>query len=178
MKVCVLAAMLLTAPAVAQELPCRPNLAALLAPAEFAQYPAAPLGAKRWARPDARQVEASGFRTHIRRGGSGPPNFAGRYKLVEIGCSPAVTCPAFVDLGTGRVHFPPALENVVAMTRFDGDASFDAINCRPDSCLIIVIGRVGEDRPSGVSYLVWEGNGLRQLARFIPEDRLCAGATA
>lgn len=47
------------------------------------------------------------FRTRLREGSRGGPNFAGHYTVVIWGCGTGCAQMGVVDARTGRVHFPP-----------------------------------------------------------------------
>ena len=54
---------------------------------------------------DSRQARM--FRTRLREGARGGPNFAGRYTVVIWGCGTGCAQMGVVDAATGRVYFPP-----------------------------------------------------------------------
>ena len=150
---------------------CPIDFAALTAPAVFAREPV-PVWRGRPAIPDVSQGKAHLFRTMLRTYGRGPSNFAGHYRLVEIGCGAASTCFAIVDSRTGRVTFDRRLRNVGALF-VDSDAEFATLNYRPNSRLLIVIGAPNEENV-GVHTYRWNGDRLH-LLRSIPRATLCSG---
>jgi len=158
--------------------PCRPDIAALTAPALFARYPALAAPPARWHAPDVRRGEARTFRTVLRRYGRAPADFAGRYRIVPIGCGAGAVCPAFVDGESGQVRFDPALRVAAALSVEAAGAGFETLTYRPDSRLLVVIGAANEDAARrGVTYYEWRGGRLAPLA-FLPLAGFCAGRRA
>lgn len=144
----------------------------------FARYPAA-ASAHRWRGPEVRRGEAHLFRTVLREGSVGPPNFAGHYTVVEIGCGAGATCPAFVDRTTGRVRFAPGLRVVVELGGRIPAAGRDhqRLTYRRDSRLLVATGMPNEvESDAGVHLYDWHGGRL-SLVRFVPAAALCAGGT-
>src|SRR5215472_1578913 len=59
-----------------------------------------------------RDREFKDFRTRIRNGIKEGPNFAGRYKVIQIGCGTGCTFVVVADVSTGRLYsFPRGGEN-------------------------------------------------------------------
>jgi hypothetical protein len=73
----------------------------------------------------ASAAEARRFRTVLRDGAAGPPDFAGRYRVVEWGCGSPCHTFAIVESANGRVFMP-------------GIAAMAGIAYRPDSRLLVV----------------------------------------
>ncbi len=146
----------------------------LLSDDVYSRYPArVPEGAITPASPDVRRGKPHLYRTVIREQAAGGPNFAGHYTLIRIGCGAGVVCPAIADVGTGKVFFPPELEQAEALLVDTGDIGVETLNYRRDSRLLIVVGTTNEDpKTTGMSYYLWQSGKLR-LLRFIPERRLC-----
>lgn len=144
------------------------------APAVFARYPAV-TPRVRWRAPDVRDGEARLFRTRLREGSVGAPNFAGRYSVVEIGCGAGAVCPAFVDRATGRVRFEPAFRVVAELGgRFaDAGIDYERLTYRSGSRLLLVVGAPNEvARQAGARLYDWRG-GRAHLVRFVPVAALC-----
>jgi hypothetical protein len=73
----------------------------------FEDYPAREVyrGPVAPARLDSKKARM--FRTRLREGSRGGPNFAGRYSVVVWGCGTGCAQMGVVDSKTGRVYFPP-----------------------------------------------------------------------
>src|SRR5262249_12273195 len=92
--------------------------------------------------------EAQNYRTRLRAGANGKPNFGGHYFLVDWGCGSSCQSYMLVDAITGKV--------------FDGFGAERGADFRPDSSLVIV----DPPYPNGTSddpvsslpirYLKWE----------------------
>jgi hypothetical protein len=82
-------------------------------------------------------------------------------------------CPAIVDAKTGKVFFPPELEEASALLLDTGDADVETLNFRKNSRLLIVFGTPNEDpQRDGMSYYLWQSDRLR-LIRFTPATEVC-----
>jgi hypothetical protein len=149
-------------------------IADLVSASSFRKFPAASEHGP-WRAPDARFGQAHEFRTVLRNEGVGPPNLAGHYKIVHIGCGTSCIHPAFVDLTTGQVTFEPALGSVELEVEIDdvpGIHDFRLVS-RRDSRLLVVVGTRNEDeRTTGVTMFEW-GKEHPRLVRFIPQSALC-----
>ena len=55
------------------------------------------------------------YRTRIRDGASGGPNFAGHYTVVSWGCGTSCAVYVIVDAITGRVYWPPEISHGVEL---------------------------------------------------------------
>ncbi|MDR6790299.1 hypothetical protein J2Y58_003679 [Sphingomonas sp. BE138] len=85
---------------------------------------------------------------------------------------------AIADTKTGKVYFPPELENATALMVDAGAESFEILNYRPDSSLLIVVGSPNENpRRAGMSYYLWN-SGKLHLLRFTPAAKLCSLPTS
>jgi hypothetical protein len=151
--------------------PCE-AIAKLISPAAFAKRPARPWRGVMRA-PDVRAGEARRFRTALRDGAAGPPDLAGRWRVVPIGCGAGATCPAFIDRRSGRVVFPADLKVVAELTPSRFGTGWPRLVHRRDSRLLVAIGSANEDPArAGVSLFDWR-EGRPRLLRFVPESRLC-----
>lgn len=152
--------------------PCL-KVADLLANAPFARYPAKHLAGP-WHAPDVSRGTAHLFRTRLREDSRGAPDFAGRFKMVAIGCGAGAVCPAIVDKGSGRVAFVPEFRSVSWLfSDVAGADSVDRLTYRRNSRLLVLFGaRNEEERSGGVTFYDWRG-GRPHLVRFVPEERLC-----
>ncbi|GJE62682.1 hypothetical protein [Methylobacterium trifolii] len=93
-----------------------------------------------------RDRASAGYRTRIRQGMQGPPNFGGRLRVIEIGCGTRCVFHPVVDLPTGRVaNFP---------INSDDHPDLD-LDYRPDSRL--VIAKWQTEKGCGTEAFVWNG---------------------
>ena len=142
-------------------------------------YPAKPYAGPN-AAPDVRSDPRSRmYRTQLRGWAKEKPNFAGHYILATWGCGTGCTQIAVIDALTGKVFHPPgsrtnSIVNVHDELLVDGDSSqrradFGALRYSASSRLLILIG-TPENRVEnrGISYFVWENDGLRRI-RFVPK---------
>jgi hypothetical protein len=129
------------------------------APPTFEDFPAAESLVGRPAAPVLRTRSQKMFRTRIREGVKIPPNFAGRYSVIEWGCGSPCSTFVLVDLQTGKVYDPP-FESFAA---FDVECPEPYDNClgeglifKPSSRLLIVDGELSHpDGKFGRYYYVW-----------------------
>jgi len=113
------------------------------------------------------------FRTVLREGAKQPPNFAGHYTIIEIGCGAGTRCPAILDAETGKVFFPPELKVAEALMMDTGPGDFETLNYRLDSRLLVVVGTANENYgQEGVYSYVWRDERLT-LFRFLPAAEIC-----
>src|SRR5207253_2065862 len=126
----------------------------LVARAPFDKYPARTV-TRSWRVPDVRRGDAHLYRTALRGASAGPPDFAGIYRLVRLGCGAGSACPAFVNSETARVTFARELRVVSWMPNDlapDDRSAPERLTYRKDSRLLVVLGVRNEDaRTSGTS---------------------------
>jgi hypothetical protein len=148
-------------------------VARFLSPATFRHYPAKAAHGP-WHAPDVRHGTAHLYRTRLREASRGQPDFAGRYKIVSIGCGAGTVCPAIVNKATGQVHFVPAFRSVGwVLSDFTGAKKVERLNYRRDSRLLVILGMRNEtERTGGVTLYDWR-DGRPHLVRFVPAARLC-----
>ncbi|MET0308848.1 MAG: hypothetical protein ABW023_09095 [Sphingomonas sp.] len=149
------------------------SVAQLLSSAGFRHYPAKASRGP-WRAPDVRRGTARLFRTRLREDSRGAPDFAGHYKIVQIGCGAGTVCPAIVDKATGHVDFVPAFRSVGwVLSDFAGAGDIERLTYRRNSRLLVLFGMRNEDeRTSGVTLYDWRA-GKPHLVRFVPAERLC-----
>ena len=70
----------------------------------FDQFPITETFNGKPAAPVLKEAEDRAFRTRIREGAAGGPNFAGHYTIVEWGCGAGCVSIATVDAKTGTVY--------------------------------------------------------------------------
>jgi hypothetical protein len=175
MKRVVVALMTLLAAAIPMQAAARTRVCtsvdSLVSDATFRAYPASSESG-RWRSPDVSRGEAHAYRTVLRAEGTGPPDFAGHFRVVRIGCGAGSFCPAFVDRSTGHVTFAPELRVISWMP---GDpVGPDRLVYRRDSRLLIVLAvRNENEHTAGATLYDWVGGRFR-LLRFIPRSRLCS----
>jgi hypothetical protein len=123
------------------------------------------------------EVRSRRYRTQLKSWVREKPNFAGHYILATWGCGTGCTEIAVIDALTGKVFHPPgartnSIEDVdpeVLVEVSDGErrADFGALRYRADSRLLVLFGTPdGRAQNKGVSYFVWENDGLRRV-RFV-----------
>ena len=119
------------------------------------------------------------FRTVLRDGVAGGPNFAGDATIVGWGCGSSCNAWAIVDGRTGRVYAPPGEIETMFGPSYFRDAG---LHYQPNSRLLVLLGptiwsNASSYRPDqwheGATYLEWTGRSLR-LVRTISVDALCA----
>lgn len=109
------------------------------------------------------------FRTVLREGADGPPNFAGAYRVVEWGCGSPCHTFAIVTTATGQVYMPDI-------------AALSGIAFRPRSRLLVVeppedvieLCQEGWMRPLCKDvysyYYVWDGHRLALLDSIVVDS--------
>jgi hypothetical protein len=146
----------------------------------FRRYPAYANMHGRWHAPDVRFGEARLYRTILRSEGVGPPDFAGRYKVVSHGCGAGMICPLFLNLETGKVRSVRTLQSVEWNYEI-ADNVEKAVGIkdtrlvyRRDSRLLVALGTRNETmRLTGATLYEWRNGGPR-LIRFVPQSAFCA----
>lgn len=157
------------------ELSCPAPFNQLLSDSVFSRYvvPAARARRSKTAPPEVRAGRARLYRTAIREGARGGPDFAGEFTIIPIGCGAATICLAIADAKTGKVYFPSELKSVEALLVDTGSLNVHTLNYRRNSRLLIVVGSPNEQRKrAGISYYIWSAGRLR-LIRFVPAAGLC-----
>ena len=159
----------------AQELRCAAPFGTLLSDEMFARnHMAVPTRALKSHAPDVRYGRAHLYRSVIREGARGSPDFAGHYKIIRIGCGAATICVAIADALNGKVYFPPVLRSASALLVDTAGIDVDTLNYRPNSILLIVVGLPNEElSKAGIHYYAWRSNRLR-LVGFTSAVKLCA----
>lgn len=167
-----LASVILALPAEAASRDCVP-VKQLLSTHAFQRYPAGSAHGP-WRMPNVQQGTAHLFRTSIRADARGAPDFAGRYKVIQLGCGAGTVCPAFVDRVSGNVVFVPEFRNVSwVLSDFAGAKEVERLTYRRDSRLLVIFGSRNEDeRTAGLSLYDWRA-GRPHLVRFVPATKLC-----
>jgi hypothetical protein len=106
------------------------------------------------------------FRTVIREGAKGGPNFAGHYTIVTWTVGLNLLQLAIVDAQSGKVYFPPQLFQIAAsFNPSELDAEY-ALDFQLNSRLLIVAGDrmgIGDDEEYGKFYYEWRNNQLRLI---------------
>jgi hypothetical protein len=118
----------------------------------FSEYPAAPWsGAHALALAGLPEEAFASEREELAAALGARANFAGRAALVTLGCGAGCARGAIVDLPTGRVALPAALE---ALPEPGACGTAAPVTFRRDSRLLTVTGRDGGQLVT--RYLVWE----------------------
>jgi hypothetical protein len=120
---------------------------------DFSAYPAEVYrGPSRQPDFKGRDRASANYRTRILQGMQGPPNFAGRTRVVDIGCGTGCVFHPVVDLPTGRVAtFPLSAD----------DHPYLEIDYRPDSSLMIAKWQT--EKGCGSEAFVWNGAAFESL---------------
>ena len=126
---------------------------AQLAAPKFSEYPAPALGAtvRATALVAGSEPRIERDRDALSAALVAPPNFAGRMTLLRLPCGGDCVGAAFVDLATGRVAYPPALDSLPATTACSDRG---ALQFRRDSRLLTVTG--SEKSELVTRYYVWD----------------------
>ena len=104
------------------------------------------------------------YRTVLNREVEGPPNFAGHFSAVRIGCGSSCAFMAIVDRTTGRVLFPMEL----GVLSWAGWKSEDyGYTFQSDSRLIRACGTPKESGQPACYYYEWLGTGTRLVAKHV-----------
>ena len=106
------------------------------------------------------------FRTRIRAAAASPPNFAGGFVLSTWGCGTGCQQFVIVNPHTGYVFMAPFAPQGGETMYADGE-SWERIDWRPNSRLIIVNGKVTNDEkePDAHHYYIFDGRELHYLAK-------------
>lgn len=127
---------------------------------KFKDYPAGTAPVAKRAPVDLSTAAARQFRTRLRAASRQQPNFAGHYVLASWGCGAPCAMGAVVDLASGAVTFLPG-----SVCCWSGvDASFNPIEFRKTSRLIVMSGRINEAGPMGAHFYEFTGNAFREVA--------------
>src|SRR5688572_16043214 len=86
---------------------------------EFEHYPITEVYTGPFVEPDVNPPEVHHFRTRIREGSQGEPDFAGRFRVVSWGCGSNCHVYALVDKRTGKVYMAPAVAALDAEYRLN-----------------------------------------------------------
>jgi hypothetical protein len=134
---------------------------------DFANYPAAAAYHGRSAAPVLATKDARQFRTMIRDGAKGKPNFDGHYIVTTWGCGTDCELGAIIDAVTGKVVSLP----VVAGTPQDVADDDLHFGYRLESRLIVMNGSIGEKPPMGSHYFEFDGTALKPVKTIIRPER-------
>ena len=144
-------------------------VATLVTPAAFHKYATSAIWRGPWHKPDVQSGVAHLYRTVVRSEAVGPPDFAGQYKVVRLGCGAGLTCPLIADLKTGKILFVPALGSVAGSLSIAEIPGIDdpRLVYRADSRLLVAVGARNEkERLTGATLFEMRHDHLH-LIRFI-----------
>ena len=99
------------------------------------------------------------FKTMLRQGAHGKPNFAGHYIVTIWGCGAGCLMGAVMDAKSGAVYWIPF--SVSGWT--DTSDDFQPISFRPNSRLIIVTGQRNEQGSSGAHAYIFDGSHFKPV---------------
>ena len=134
---------------------------------DFADYPGAAVFNGRNAAPVLATRDARLFRTMIREGARGKPNFDGHYIVATWGCGTDCEMGAMIDAITGRVISLP----VVAGSPEDASAESTHFDYRLDSRLLVMTGMIKEGPPMGSHYFEFDGAKLTLLKTVVKREK-------
>jgi hypothetical protein len=134
----------------------------------FEDYPATVELTGKPALPDlTSHPQARTYRTGLRQAAAAGPNFAGHYALASFGCGTACTLVGFVNLRTGKVLFPEALDPVSFPSPLVDDPRLMEmldIAYRPHSELLVIGGIASGQKKAGSYYYRLRDDRLRLVA--------------
>jgi len=144
-------------------------LGAMATNIDFDQYQEKNIYTGKPAKPDLKtHKEARRYRTAIREQAKEGPNFAGRFKIVEIGCGTSCVRIAVVNEETGEVYLPRT-PNLISWGGWWHELY--GPEYKINSRLLVVYGQVNSSEvPYGVSYFEWQGKDFK-LIHFEQQDR-------
>jgi hypothetical protein len=113
--------------------------------------------------------EARRFRTAISERASDPPNFAGHYLVVDIGCGAACVQFFIVDLMTGKVFTPPFYLVWGLMDDQQGLISQYQPQYRVNSALLVAFGS-RQNKGNGMYFYKWHNNRFTLVHTALKKD--------
>lgn len=137
-------------------------------PPAFSAFPAPPPFTGRAASVRLAGPQDRMFRTRLRQIGAGPADFAGEYAFGCWGAGMSNGMCAAVHLPTGTVVWAPGTIFHGRDARSYDDPTFEPVEVRPDSRLLVLRGMVGERVPNGDHYYELRDGAFR-LVRTIPQ---------
>jgi hypothetical protein len=109
----------------------------------------------------------------IKEYGKGPPNFAGHYRIVDIGCGSDCTFIFVVDVITGRVYYPGVNLNLdcFPLLKKEEGRVLDQYHrqYRLDSRLLLSIGK-SKEMGRGLFFYEWARGGFRLIHQLVGKD--------
>jgi len=153
---------------------------ATLDPPRFEQFPAPLVTIAKPAAPNlASHPEAVQFKTVLREGARGGPNFVGQFTIIGWGCGTACLDFGIVDAKDGHVFFPAEIRAVsvmnVAAAPDEPAPDYDALRFRRDSNLLVLLGAPNEDESKeGIAYYRWDGKALIPVKAYPSTKAQCA----
>ena len=136
---------------------------------DFDQYQEKNIYTGKPAKPELKtHKEARRYRTAIREQANEGPNFAGRFRIVEIGCGTSCVTIVVVNSKTGEVFLP---NNPNLVTWGGWWHELYGPEYKLNSRLLVVYGQVNSSyAPYGISYYEWRGKDFK-LIHFEQQDR-------
>jgi hypothetical protein len=134
---------------------------------DFADYPGAAAFNGRNAAPILATSDARRFRTMIREGARGKPNFDGHYVVATWGCGTDCEMGAIIDAISGKVIALP----VVAGSPEEAGAQSTHFDYRLDSRLLVMTGMIKEEPPMGSHYFEFDGAKLTPIKSIVKPEK-------
>ena len=134
---------------------------------DFADYPGAAVYHGRNAAPILATREDRQFRTMIRNGARGKPNFDGHYIVWTWGCGTDCEMGVIIDAITGKVVSLPVVAGTPQGVA-DDDLHFAY---RLDSRMIVMNGMIREEPPMGSHYFEFDGTALKPVKTIERPER-------
>lgn len=127
----------------------------------------------KYAAPRINFPKAREYRTALKEYGKGPPDFAGHYRVVDIGCGADCVFIFVVDVVTGRVYYPGVHLNFDCydlLRKEEGRAFYQYHRpYRLDSRLLLSIGK-SKAMGRGLFYYEWQGSRFRLIHKLVGRD--------
>lgn len=139
----------------------------------FEDYPVRKVFKGQPAAPRINFPKAREYRTMIKEYGKDPPNFAGHYRIVDIGCGADCTFIFVIDVITGRAYYPGVNLNFdcYSLLKKEEGRALDQYHrqYRLDSRLLLSIGE-SKAMGRGSFFYEWEGSGFRLIHKLVGKD--------
>jgi hypothetical protein len=139
----------------------------------FEDYPSHKVFKGQPAVPRLNFPKAREYKTMLRQYGKGPPDFAGHFRIVDIGCGTDCNFIFVVDVITGQVYYPDIYLNAGSgflLDKEEGRALEQyGRQFRVDSRLLLSIrqsSRIGR----GLFFYEWTGSRLRLVHKLVGRD--------
>jgi hypothetical protein len=117
--------------------------------------------------------KAHQFRTMLKEHGQGPPDFAGHYRIIDIGCGADCTFIFVVNVITGQVYYPGVKLNFSCLSLLEKEEGRALKQYhrpyRLDSRLLLSIGQ-SEKMGRGLFFYEWTGSRFRLIQKLVGKE--------